>query len=316
MSTIRLFSLLFLFLNPTNAAALIQNRQNPKGISLSTDNTSIIFDSSVQLDGVPLRFKISAPASQFTSLTNVPGAASLPNNPGPLGVNVLLHGDGGQSFFDFPNQKVKNHLGVVLLAPSTNSLWGQRTGQASGLSRPDGIDDAELVRDFVKEVLPQLVAFNSKDVFFTGVSGGALLLSGFFMPAHLQEFDGAGVLLLCGGMPPQVEAVEGFEGNTRIHYQSTTNELELLKDSIPEAIRAYEGLALAGGLSEEKVGRLQTADNSLEGGHCEFDGEGFVSGIQFLVDNFEDIMLEGGDGRVNGVNVLTSVVENEELRFV
>ncbi|KAK4161469.1 hypothetical protein QBC43DRAFT_268625 [Cladorrhinum sp. PSN259] len=300
-----------------------QASQIPQGISTATDGTSKILDSTVQLNGVPLRFKISAPASEFTTLTNVTGASSAPNSAGQLGVNVLLHGDGGQSFFDFPNQAVdqSNLLGVVLLAPSTNLLWGQRTGPAPGLTRADGVDDAQLVRDFVKDVLPQLVSFDESNVFFTGVSGGALLLSGFFMPTHLAEFTSTsagtttGVLLLCGAMPPQVD-VTGFTAkNTRIHYQSTTDELQLLQQSIPDAIKAFEQLAVEEGLSEEEVGALQTVDNTPNGGHCEFDEQGFVSGIQLVVDNFDGIMLAGGDGEFGGVNVLNSVVGNEELRF-
>ncbi|KAK4457072.1 hypothetical protein QBC42DRAFT_320167 [Cladorrhinum samala] len=295
----------------------------PQGISTATDGSTIL-DSTVQLNGVPLRFKISAPSSQFTTLTDVPGSSAEPNSTGELGVNVLLHGDGGQSFFDFPNQAVQgNQLGVALLAPSTNLLWGQRTGPAPGLDRADGAADALLVRDFVKDVLPQLVAFDASNVFFTGVSGGALLLSGFFMPVHLSEFaaegnTNTGVLLMCGAMPPQVGGGgDSFPAaNARVHYQSTTDELQLLQGSIPDAIRAFEELALAQGLSEAEVGRLQTVDNSPQGGHCEFDGQGFVSGIQLVADDFAAIMLEGGDGEVNGIgNVLTPVVGNEALRF-
>jgi hypothetical protein len=300
-----------------------QAAQIPQGTSTATDGSTIL-DMTATVNGLPLRFKISGPASAFNPDTNVTGAAAA--SPGDaqgaatLGLNVLLHGDGGQSFFDFPNQAVANGLmGVVVLAPSEQLLWGQSAGAAAGLSRPDGAAHAQAVRDLVRDVLPQVAAFNASNVFFTGVSGGSLTLSGFFVPAHMAEFAGTGVLLMCGALAPQVDVVgaEAFVGNTRIHYQSTQRELALLQPAIPEAIKAYEGLATQAGLSAAEIGALQTVDNTPDGGHCEFDEQGFSSGIQLIATNFGSIM-QGGNGAVKGINaqsVLTSVVGNEDLRF-
>lgn len=161
------------------------------------------------------------------------------------------------------------------------------------------------------------MAFNSSNVFFTGVSGGSLLLSGFFIPQHMTNFLGNGVLLNCAAMAPQVDFVNGdaVAQSTRIHFQSTTGELELLQDSIPQSIVAYEQLAADAGLSNAQINALQTVDNSPNGGHCEFDEQGFVSGIQLMADNFATIM-QGGNGNVNGIgNVLNGVVGNENLVF-
>ncbi|KAK0628596.1 hypothetical protein B0T17DRAFT_505256 [Bombardia bombarda] len=292
----------------------------PQGVSTATDGSTIL-DTTATVNGVPLRFKISGPASQFTTLTNVTGAASQPNAAGTMGLNVLLHGDGGQSFFDFPNQAVQGNLmGVVVLAPSQQLLWGQRTGQPSGLSRADGVADAQAVNDLIQQVLPQVVAFDPSNVFFTGVSGGALTLSGFFMPAHLAEYgNSTGVLLMCGALEPQVDVVDADSvfASARVHFQSTQDELALLQPAIPAAVAAYEALAAGAGLSDAEIGRLQTVDNTPNGGHCEFDEQGFVSGIQLIADNFENIM-QGGDGVVEGIDaatVLTPVVGNEELVF-
>ena len=66
-----------------------------------------------------------------------------------------------------------------------------------------------------------------------------------------------------------------------------------------------------------EIGALQTVDNTPNGGHCEFDEAGFVSGIQIVADSFASIM-QGGDGSVPGIDadtVLTSVVGNEQLVF-
>lgn len=69
--------------------------------------------------GLTLRYKISAPANQFTTTSGVTGGTQAAGAQGAMGINVLLHGDGGQSFFDFPNQAVQQNLmGVVILAPS------------------------------------------------------------------------------------------------------------------------------------------------------------------------------------------------------
>ncbi|KAK3694573.1 hypothetical protein B0T22DRAFT_74553 [Podospora appendiculata] len=291
----------------------------PQGISQATDGSTIL-DTTVTVNGAQLRFKISGPADQFTAASNVTGATQQAGAQGALGLNVLLHGDGGQSFFDFPNQAVQGGLmGVVILAPSEQLLWGQRTGNPSGLSRADGVADAQAVNDLIQQVLPQIVAFNTSNVFFTGVSGGSLTLSGFFVPAHLANFAGNGVLLMCGALVPQVPVVNAsaFAANTKIHFQSTQDELALLQPAIPAAIVAYETLATDAGLSKQEIGLLQTVDNTPPGGHCEFDGVGFSSGIQLIADNFENIM-QGGDGAVDGINaktVLTSVVGNENLQF-
>lgn len=266
--------------------------------------------------GADIRFKISGPADQFTAASGVPGGAQEANAQGTMGLNVLLHGDGGQSFFDFPNQAVQGNLmGVAVLAPSENLLWGIRQGPPLGDQRPDGVADAQAVNDLVQQVLPQVAAFNQSNVFFTGVSGGALVMSGFFVPAHMTNFKGTGVLLNCGALAPQVDFVDAdaVATSTKIHFQSSQDELTSLKRTIPQSIAAYEQLAANAGLNVAQVNALQTVDATPNGGHCAFDGKGFVSGIQLVADNFQNIM-QGGDGVVQGIgaqSVLQGVVGNE-----
>ncbi|KAK9419454.1 putative Cyclin-like f-box protein [Seiridium unicorne] len=292
--------------------AFQQAQQIPQGISTATDGSTIL-DTTAQVNGLPLRFKISGPADQFTADSGVDGATQAANATGSLGLNVLLHGDGGQSFFDFPNQAVQANLaGVAVLAPDPNLFWGG----GSGLERTDGVAHAQAVNDLVQNVLPQVMAFNASNVFFTGVSGGSLMLSGFFVPAHMTNFQGNGVLLNCGGLAPQVDFVDAnaVVANTKIHFQSTQQELAELQQSIPQSVAAYEQAATDAGLSADQVGALQTVDNSPNGGHCEFDEKDFVSGVQLMADSFSDVM-QGGTGQVNGVNVLNTVVGNENLQF-
>ncbi|KAI1339323.1 hypothetical protein F5Y15DRAFT_85285 [Xylariaceae sp. FL0016] len=296
-----------------------QADQIPQGVSTATDGSTIL-DMTAQVNGEAVRFKVSAPADQFTTASGVDGATQQANAAGTLGLNVLLHGDGGQSFFDFPNQAVQNNLaGVAILAPDPNLFWGG----GSGLDRTDGVAHAQIVNDLVTTVLPQVMAFNASSVSFTGVSGGSLLLSGFFLPAQIGNFAAAGqtsqVMLNCGGLEPQVAVTAAAAAaipNLRLHFQSTQQELELLQPAIPAAISAYEQLATDAGLGAAAVGALQTVDNSPNGGHCEFDEQDFVSGVQLMADSFSAVM-QGGDGLLSGTNVdvLNPVPGNEDLQF-
>ncbi|KAH7319123.1 hypothetical protein BKA65DRAFT_409128 [Rhexocercosporidium sp. MPI-PUGE-AT-0058] len=284
-------------------------------ITQATDG-SMILDKTVQINGLPIRYKISAPADQFTAASGVPGGAATANTTGTMGVNVLLHGDGGQSFVDFPNQAVQNNLmGVVVLAPNQKKFWGG----GSGLDRTDGVAHAAAVNSLIQDQMSKDVAFDPGNVFFTGVSGGSLLMSGFFVPAFGAQYK-TGVVLNCGAMAPQVPVVDANTMITsmKIHFQSTKDELALLQDSIPQSVSAYEKLAADAGLSADQVGALQTVDNTPNGGgHCGFDGQGFVSGIQLVADGYENIMGANASGVVTGIdnNVLTSVVGNENVVF-
>ncbi|KAH8721540.1 hypothetical protein GQ44DRAFT_658690 [Phaeosphaeriaceae sp. PMI808] len=278
----------------------------------------MILDDTVMVNGLPIRFKISAPADQFLTTSGVPGAAAT-SGQGTLGANVLLHGDGGQSFFDMPNQAVQaNTMGVALLAPNANLFWGG----GAGLQRTDGVAHAQAVNDFIQTELPARVAVNMSNIVFTGVSGGSLMMSGFFIPAQMQNFKNSAVELNCGALPPQVtfQNAATVLSTTRIHYQSTQGELTSLQQSIPQAVAAYEQAAAQVGMNANQINALQTVDNTPVGGHCAFDGQGFVSGVQVMSTSYASVM-QGGNGVVQGIgapstgNVATGVVGNENLQF-
>ncbi|POS83456.1 hypothetical protein EPUL_004413, partial [Erysiphe pulchra] len=295
-----------------NKAATTSGNGNRK-VTAASDG-SMILDKTVTINGLPIRYKVSAPADQFTSSSGVPGASAQPKTTGANGLNVLLHGDGGQSFKDFPNQAVQDGLmGVVVLAPNNMRFWGG----GSGLQRTDGEAHAAAVNSLIQDQLPQDVAFDPTKVFFTGVSGGSLLLSGFFVPAYGDKYK-TGVLLNCGALRPQVAVANGSDmiANMKIHFQSTKKELTQLQPELPKAISAYQKIATDAGLSADQIGKLQTVDNTPNGGHCEFDGQDFVSGVQLMSSNYANIMGDKASGNVQGIgNVLTSVVGNEKLKF-
>ncbi|KAM3506713.1 hypothetical protein MY11210_007450 [Beauveria gryllotalpidicola] len=291
--------------------------QKPGGI-FETNNGFTMLDMTVDISNLPMRFRVSAPADQFTQKSGVQGAKAAPNTDGNLGINVLLHGDGGQSFFAYPNQGVKSNLmGVAVLAPDKDLKWG--SGDRNGVQRPNGAAHSAAVNELITNILPQMVAFNRSNVFFTGVSGGSLTLSAFFIPAFLGNYPNAGALLSCGALEPQVEfapqAAAALD-STRIHFQSTFNELDFLQPLIPATVKAYERAARSQGLSDKQIGALQTVDNTPRGGHCAFDEDDFGTGVQLMADSFANIMLDGGNGLLgNAVNVLTSVVGNENPDF-
>ncbi|KAF2822332.1 hypothetical protein CC86DRAFT_357114 [Ophiobolus disseminans] len=300
------------------ATAQQQAAQVAQGLSQAQDGSTIL-DDTVMVNGLPIRFKISAPADQFLPASGVPGAAAA-SAQGTLGANVLLHGDGGQSFFDMPNQNVQaNTMGVALLAPDENLFWGG----GSGLQRTDGVAHAQAVNDFIQTELPARVAVNMSNIVFTGVSGGSLLMSGFFIPAQMANYANSAVELNCGAMPPQVafQNAASVMSQTRIHYQSTQSELQLLQDAIPQAVVAYEQAAVDAGLNANQINALQTVDNTPAGGHCEFDGQDFVDGVQTMLTSYSNV-VQGGDGVVTGLGapsngqVATGVVGNENLQFV
>ena len=147
-------------------------------------------------------------------------------------------------------------------------------------------------------------------------------MSGFFVPAQMQNYAPSAVELNCGGMPPQV-AVQNAAAvaSTRMHFQSTQSELKLLQGSIPQSVAAYEQIAADQGLSAAQINQLQTVDNTPQGGHCEFDGQDFVSGVQTMLTSYSNV-VQGGNGVVTGIGapsngqVTTGVVGNENLQFV
>ncbi|KAJ8514595.1 hypothetical protein ONZ45_g7878 [Pleurotus djamor] len=277
---------------PTDEPHLARRQNRPPigaGPATATDGSTIV-ENQVVINGLNIRFKVSAPSTELVSTSGVRN--------GTLGINVLFHGDGGTSFFDFPNQGVRQGLmGVALLSPDPGLRWG---GSGRNPQRPQGAAHSAAVNQFLTSELPKIVNFDRSQIFMEGISGGALLLSGFMVPTFGASLGMKGVIMGCGGMPPQVQ-VQGNIANIRVHWQSTVNEFASLKQSISQGITAYSQMATNAGLSAAQVNQVQTADASPNGGHCAFDQRGFVSGVQLLTNNFGNIMA--GQGQLNGVAV-------------
>lgn len=181
------------------------------------------------------------------------GAAAAPGAQGTMGLSVLLHGDGGQSFDAFPNKNGNgNDAGVVIRAPKQARTWG-----GNGPQRPDSFVHSKAVADIVTNELPRMVAFNASDMTFAGVSGGAIMLSSTFMPTQMGKFLNAKVINMCGASAPTAaftpEAAAAM-ANTHIHFQSTTNELDDLQPNFSKAINAYAKAAADAGLNQKRLG--------------------------------------------------------------
>lgn len=70
------------------ASAQAQAAQVPQGISQAADG-SMILDDTVNINQLPIRFKIAAPADQFTAASGVPGAAAAAGANGTMGTSIL-----------------------------------------------------------------------------------------------------------------------------------------------------------------------------------------------------------------------------------
>ena len=156
---------------------------------------------------------------------------------------------------------------------------------------------SQAVNSLILNELPNVVAFNNSQVSFTGISRGSSLLSGFFIPAQVVDFKGAGVLLNCGGLVPQVTFQDAnvIILSITIHFQSTQSELAPLQPAILSAISAYENPATTAGLSTDQMNALQTVNDAPQGGHCKFDGKGFSGAIQVIANTLSNV-IQPGDG--------------------
>jgi hypothetical protein len=68
-------------------------------------------------------------------------------------------------------------------------------------------------------------------------------------------------------------------------------------------------------MTPAQIGAMQTINNTPQGGHCAFDQQSFVTGVQLMANNYARI-VQGGDGNVPGIgNVLKTVVGNEQPTF-
>ena len=244
---------------------------------------------------------------------------------GTEGVNILLHGDGASSYISFPNAPLKDNLiGVALLAPHKLSKWGGgKCGNECDLERSEAQQHSVLIDAFITNELPKLVKFDPSKVYFTGASGGSLLLSNDFIPRFAEKYN-AGYMLLCGGMGSKdIAKQDKMASVSRIHFQTSAQDLDYLRDPLTKTVQAVAASALKANMSPLRINQRFTIDRTPPGGHCGFDSLGlekidpelgqdeFDAGVQLMIDNFSNIMFKRKD--IPSVTAMTSVLNDAPL---
>lgn len=208
-------------------------------------------------NGVRSSYKINAPADAGPQKA--------------YGLHIHLHGDGGGGYKDFPNKETRQNLiGVTVKAPSQSLQWG----------RQQGVAHANFLNDLIQNELAKKYNVDQDKIYFSGVSGGAYFLSGHFIPMFGRLYK-SGAFLMCGGMRPAVafESPE-FLKSFRVHFQTTSGERQDITTSVRAAIAGFKAeLDKLGGADGQ-----QTSEFAGAGGHCEFDGRDYTSGIQQMMD--------------------------------
>ncbi|KAJ3163436.1 hypothetical protein HDU86_000015 [Geranomyces michiganensis] len=262
-----------------------------------------LIDKTITVQNIPLRVRVAAPTELIVGSGGAAGAGANSS----MGLNVLLHGDGGSPFQAFPNRIPRDGLmGVAILAPpnplnKNQPVWG---GGAGGNDRPLGPAHSAAINELIQTELPKLVNFDKTKVDFTGVSGGSFLLSGFFIPTFAATYKGSAFLLNCGALDPVVPIKDGAAvSSLRVHFQSSTKDFPDIKTNIAKTTATLVQTSKAAGLSTADINKLVTSDATPVGGHCAMDGKAFVSGITLMVDNFGSVMFGTGTapGSVPGI---------------
>ncbi|HYX39085.1 MAG TPA: hypothetical protein VE954_38770, partial [Oligoflexus sp.] len=238
----------------TPAAPAVRSSQGTGG---GTGLVEVPFTDST---GLASSYKINAPADVGQKV---------------YGLHIHLHGDGGGGYRDFPNKELRYDLiGVTVKAPNTNLQWGRVAGRAHAL----------YVNELIQKELVKKYNVNLDKIYFSGVSGGAYFLMGSFIPEFGQNYNSA-AMVMCGGEPPRVAFADpAMLGKFRIHVEVTAGERADILTSVQNTVNAYKGATASAGVSGDQQAKLQTVNIQGAGGHCEFDGVSYTTGIQQAID--------------------------------
>jgi hypothetical protein len=198
------------------------------------------------------------------------------------GLHVHLHGDGGGGYRDFPNKETRYDLiGVTVKAPNTNLQWGRTVGRQHAL----------YVNELIQKEVLKKYNINLDKIYFSGVSGGAYFLMGSFIPEFGANYNSA-AMIMCGGEPPRVAFADPkMLGKWRLHFEVTAGERQDILTSVQSTINAYKSATASAGVAADVQAKLQTVSIQGNGGHCEFDGVSYTTGIQQAIDTkFKDIL--------------------------
>ncbi len=239
---------------PPAPAAVVRSSQGSGG---GSGLLEIPFTDST---GLASSYKINAPADVGQKV---------------YGLHVHLHGDGGGGYRDFPNKDLRYDLiGVTVKAPNTNLQWGRVQGRAHAL----------YVNELIQKELLKKYNVNLDRIYFSGVSGGAYFLMGSFLPEFGQNYNSA-AFIMCGSEPPRVAFTDAtMLKKFRIHIEVTAGERQDILSSVQNTVTAYKNAMTAAGIAADQQAKLQTLNIQGPGGHCEFDGVSYTTGIQQAID--------------------------------
>ena len=198
---------------------------------------------------------------------------------GPMDLAIYLHGDGARAYegdtalrTQAPWTVTRRTLYVAARAPNTCAWWLRPEYTAcDGTGTEANVDvegdNAQALVEVI-EALRDAYDLRFDPILFSGSSGGAVFLTGSFLPLHGDEYRGA-YALGCGGFAPYAdftwETTRDNQGSTFLYF--TYGDADVFRPDIEAGIEAYRTLDF--GLDVEL----------REGGvaHCAFDHIGWVT---------------------------------------
>jgi len=137
----------------------------------------------------------------------------------PVGLAVLLHGDGG-SFYNHPSWaadeiikvlRANNLLTITVLTPDTASdaTWWK-----------EGKVNIPFLFELIDAVVFKRYPIERDRSLLIGYSGGAEFITSFYLPAHGESFCGGGAILFGCGTPPwgKVSFSTAFKKSFKLHF--------------------------------------------------------------------------------------------------
>ena len=197
---------------------------------------------------------------------------------GPLDLAIYLHGDGARAYegdtalrIQAPFTHARRTLYVAARAPNTCAWWLSPDYSCERASTNEDIDTQGQNADALASVISALQNawdLNYDPILFGGSSGGAVFLSGAFLPLYGDQFHGA-FALGCGGFAPYTDFAwqtsRENQGSSVLYF--SYGDADAFRTDIEAGIDAYQALDF----------RIDV--DLREGGieHCAFDHIGWVT---------------------------------------
>lgn len=161
----------------------------------------------------------------------------------PSGLLIYLHGDGGHDYKSYWPGIVRlgrkhNLIPVAVLSPNSGSAW-YRNGKAH----------ADFLHALIQTKLYREYNIDKSKIYFTGMSGGPQFLTGIFLPAHGNNYQG-GAIPMCGGGGPigygsyirNWKPSQTFKENFKMFYYTGT--ADFLYNQAVDSSKHYKNLGV------------------------------------------------------------------------